>query len=71
MPRKACALFNAAVVINIGDGNSTCFLADHWLQGKTVAEWAPNLISVVPKRIDQRGTFSSGHPGVLADLGSG
>lgn len=71
MPRKARALFNAVVVINIGDGNSTCFLADRWLQGKTVAEWAPNPISVVPKRIDQRGAFSSGHPGVLADLGSG
>ncbi|WVZ75769.1 LOW QUALITY PROTEIN: hypothetical protein U9M48_023801 [Paspalum notatum var. saurae] len=56
--RKDRALFDVAVDTTVGDGVSTKFWADCWLQGKTLAEWAPNLFSLIPTRIVQRRTVS-------------
>ena len=38
VPRKARALFDAAVVTIVGDGTSTKFWADRWIHGRTIAE---------------------------------
>ena len=58
VPWKAHALFQAAVDTFVGDGTSTRFWIDRWLQGKTLAEWAPNLVSVIPAKIAKTRTVS-------------
>jgi hypothetical protein len=45
------ALFGVAVVCILGLGESIKFWKDRWLQGNIMAELAPNLYSLVPKRI--------------------
>lgn len=58
VPMKARALFDAAVVTTVGNGTSTKFWTDRWLQCKYLVEWAPNLFSVIPKKFVQRRTVS-------------
>ncbi|WVZ75533.1 hypothetical protein U9M48_023578 [Paspalum notatum var. saurae] len=58
VPAKARALFDMAVVTSVGNGSDTKFWMDRWLQGKTMAEWAPNLFRLVPKRVVKRRTVS-------------
>ncbi|WVZ85170.1 LOW QUALITY PROTEIN: hypothetical protein U9M48_032120 [Paspalum notatum var. saurae] len=58
VPLKARALFDAAVSTTVGNGDSTKFWADRWLQGKTVAEWAPDLFRAIPTKIIKRRTVS-------------
>ncbi|WVZ53201.1 hypothetical protein U9M48_004174 [Paspalum notatum var. saurae] len=58
VPAKAGALFDMAVVTSVGNGSDTKFWMDRWLQGKTMAEWAPNLFRLVPKRVVKRRTVS-------------
>jgi hypothetical protein len=58
VPKKARALFDATVTTLVGIGENTKFWADRWLQGKTVAELAPNFFSSVPKRTMHRRTMS-------------
>ncbi|WVZ76691.1 hypothetical protein U9M48_024644, partial [Paspalum notatum var. saurae] len=54
VPRNARALFDMAVVTTVGNGESTNFWTDRWLQGKPVAELAPYLLNAIPKKIVKR-----------------
>jgi hypothetical protein len=49
VPRNAQVLFKAAVQTTVGNGASTKFRSDSWFHGKTLAEYAPNLIQKIPK----------------------
>lgn len=60
VPPKARALFNVALESAVGDGESTFFWSDRWLDGKTVAELAPSLIKVVSKRAVKGRTVAQG-----------
>ncbi|WVZ62593.1 hypothetical protein U9M48_012327 [Paspalum notatum var. saurae] len=51
VPRSAQAMFDMAVVSIVGNGQSTLFWSDRWLDGKTVAELAPSLFKAIPKRL--------------------
>jgi hypothetical protein len=60
VPPIAQALCNVAVVTQVGYGESTKFWIDRWIQGKTAAEWAPNLLQLLPKRARQQRSVSQG-----------
>jgi hypothetical protein len=59
-----------AITVNIGNGISSKFWTDNWLQGKSVADLAPNLILVVPKGVIKRRTLSQAlsNRGWVADI---
>ncbi|WVZ79993.1 LOW QUALITY PROTEIN: hypothetical protein U9M48_027511, partial [Paspalum notatum var. saurae] len=46
----ASAKFDVVVRTTIGEGKSTKFWTDRWLDGKCIADLAPSLFSAVPKR---------------------
>jgi hypothetical protein len=50
------ALFSVSVVSLLGDGKSTNFWTDRWLQGKTIQDLAPALHAAVPKSIAKKRT---------------
>ncbi|WVZ80019.1 hypothetical protein U9M48_027537 [Paspalum notatum var. saurae] len=58
IPKKARALFDAAVDSIIGNGETTKFWTGRWVQGKTLADLAPNLFSTIPKKAVQQRTVS-------------
>jgi hypothetical protein len=58
IPRQARALFHMAVNVHIGNGESTKFWSDRWLQEKSVAELAPDLFRVIPKKVSKKSTVS-------------
>jgi hypothetical protein len=49
VPRNAKALFNMATIPIIGNGKRILFWKDRWLDGKNIAELAPNLFSTIGK----------------------
>lgn len=57
-PKQAQAFFQMAVTVNIGNVISSKFWTDNWLQGKSVADLAPNLILAIPKRVIKKRTVS-------------
>lgn len=48
--RAAVAVFQAATSCALGDGASTFFWTDNWLQGSCVKNIAPTMFAAVPKR---------------------
>jgi hypothetical protein len=42
----------------VGDGQSTLFWHDRWLLGQRIAELAPHVFSLVPKRLVKRRTVA-------------
>jgi hypothetical protein len=46
---NAAALFAISVQTVIGDRAATLFWTDRWLEGKSLADLAPNLVTAVPK----------------------
>jgi hypothetical protein len=50
VPDKSCAFFVIAMQTEIGDGASTLFWSDRWLNGHRVANIAPRLLVAIPKR---------------------
>ena len=45
------ALFSIAVSTVVGDGGNTKFWTERWLHGRSVAEVAPHLVTLVPRRV--------------------
>jgi hypothetical protein len=44
------AIFQAATTFSLGDGTSTIFWTDRWLQGSCIKDLAPYVFAAVPKR---------------------
>ena len=70
MPQIARALFDVAVDYILGSGESIKFWKDRWLQGRTLAEIAPNLYNSVPKRVVKTRTVAQAlvNRGWVADI---
>lgn len=51
VPRNTQAFFEGAVQTTVCNGTSTKFWLNRWLEDKTIAEYAPNLIQIIPKRV--------------------
>jgi hypothetical protein len=51
IPETMKGFFSIVVITEIGNGNSTLFCTDRWLQGKRLEDHAPKLFAAVPKRI--------------------
>ena len=54
------AIFRASTSWQIGDGNSCLFWDDHWSDGLSVAELAPLLHALVPRRLRKARTVAAG-----------
>ena len=61
VPQNAWAPFNFAMESIVGNGESSWFWSDWWLQGKTMAEFGPNLYRLVPRK-DVNTQTGSGPP---------
>ncbi|OEL22734.1 hypothetical protein BAE44_0016248, partial [Dichanthelium oligosanthes] len=53
------AFFNASISCEIGDGISTLFWTDPWLDGSSFAASMPELVAAVPARQRNRRTVAS------------
>uniref|UniRef100_A0ACD5ZV37 Uncharacterized protein n=1 Tax=Avena sativa TaxID=4498 RepID=A0ACD5ZV37_AVESA len=49
-------VFEASTLMTVGDGATTLFWTDRWLDGKAIEGWAPALFSLIPKRARKRRT---------------
>jgi hypothetical protein len=47
---KVAALFEASLLVSVGDGGSNFFWSDNWMSGKFIKLLAPHLYNVVSKR---------------------
>ncbi|OEL17391.1 hypothetical protein BAE44_0021590, partial [Dichanthelium oligosanthes] len=53
------AFFNASIRCEVGDGRSTLFWSDPWLDGSCLLALAPDLVDIVPRRQRNRRTVAS------------
>jgi hypothetical protein len=53
------AFFLASIRCMVGNGVSTLFWADPWLDGQTIASVAPNLVAVVTRRCQKSRTVQA------------
>lgn len=61
------ALFSTSVTITVGNGASALFWADNnWIEGKSVAQIAPNLAALISSRVVQRRTVAQDINGGLS-----
>ena len=60
--RPVMALFSAVTIIGLGNGESTLFWTDRWINGSSVEELAPSLFSAVRLR-KRRATVVEALPG--------
>ncbi|WVZ52340.1 hypothetical protein U9M48_003412 [Paspalum notatum var. saurae] len=58
IPTKAWALFEAASCSVVGNGESIKFWTDRWLDGRSIVDLVPSLLSAVPRRAVQRRTMA-------------
>jgi hypothetical protein len=64
------ALFEAATVVRLGNGERARFWQDRWLDGARVEDIAPNLLALVPARKAKVRTVKEGLSGLwLRDYG--
>jgi hypothetical protein len=56
VPGQVQTFFKLAVILVVGSGANTLFWMDRWLNGQSIADLAPCLLAVVPKRIANRRT---------------
>lgn len=54
--KKVQAFFSMAVVAEVGNGARTLLWSDKWIHGRSVADIAPQVIVIVPKRRTNRRT---------------
>ena len=54
VPGQVQTFFKLAVISVVGSGANTLFWTDRWLNGQSIADLAPRLLAVVPKRIANR-----------------
>jgi hypothetical protein len=50
VPDKVKGFFSMAMQAEVGDGASTLFWTDRWLHGQRIADIAPRLFAIIPKR---------------------
>ena len=48
--KEAACLLSLAVVTEIGDGANTFFWKDKWIADKSIQDFAPRLVPLVPRR---------------------
>jgi hypothetical protein len=68
--RTSLALFDAATLVQLGDGECAKFWRDRWLDGAKVEDIAPNLAALVLVRVTKTRTVKEGLSGLwLRDCG--
>ncbi|XP_073360309.1 uncharacterized protein [Aegilops tauschii subsp. strangulata] len=54
------AIFRTSTTWTVGDGRSCLFWTDYWLHGKSIADIAPSLLPLVPRRRRKSCTVAEG-----------
>jgi hypothetical protein len=49
VPDHVQAFFSTAINIDVGNGESTLFWTDRWLQGRKIADLAPLIFAAIPQ----------------------
>jgi hypothetical protein len=50
VPKKVIYFFSMAMQTELGNGATTFFWTDRWLLGHRIADLAPRLFGIIPKR---------------------
>jgi hypothetical protein len=56
---ETLVFFRASITTTVGNGASTFFWTDHWLNGQSIGELAPELLAVVLLRRRKKRTVCS------------
>ena len=59
--RAVRAFFQVAVHVEVGNGSSTLFWTDRWINGHFIGHIAPSLLAAVPTRLRRRTVSSALH----------